>query len=167
MNLTCDISRDARRLRRFGTAVALVLAVAVVAAAGSLAGGVATASAREGHDQMAYGSDRHINFQSKAGKCLPDATYNLRGTYRWMVTIAQVDHFDQPTQKLRTVFLRGKYRWQDCFDFFPGRGSVLRQRSRITNVRTGGRVELVNYPVHGNFGKNSNYFWGATLFKVK
>ena len=135
-------------------------AVAVVALAGSLAGPVATASAKTWH--LAEGRDKFIRFP-QSRHCLPERRLWIGGgNWYWSVFIAP-DH--KPGQnKLRSRRIRltsGWYRWSTCIDFPGGRPPMLHV-TRLRSERTGGALRLPNLPVYGAYG-NRTYIWGSAL----
>jgi hypothetical protein len=143
------------------TVLALALVAAAIAAVGSLAGPVSSASATTSSHKSTY-----LHFppwRPHFRECLPPRVLRLNGTYEWRAYTTHWAHPRNPFWKGRRVRLLGRYAWFVCRQHLP-RG--YRIDTALTNQAAGGgQVELQHYQFGGVYGDGS-YDWGSTLVRV-
>jgi hypothetical protein len=141
------------------TLLALALAAASIAALGSLAGPISSASAITSSHKWSY---LHFPPWQQRGECLPARSLQLNGTYRWRAYTTHWAHPRDPAWAARLRPLRGRYSWFVCRDHLR---KGYRIRTALTNQHGGGTVELDHYQYGGEYGDGS-YDWGSTLNRV-
>jgi hypothetical protein len=145
-------------MKRSMTAVALALAVAFLAAFGSLAGPTATASAATSIDMLNYLTFPH---QTAGDICSAERKVRLRGKYRFGV---YTRHRLYPARFVdsRVIRLNGVYNWKVCLHRNLSR--TYQVDSGIRNVNSGGNA-TVNYTEFGTIRGNGYYDWGSFFDK--
>jgi hypothetical protein len=144
---------------RWTTVLALALVGALLAALGSLAGPVSSASATTWSRD-----DDYLHFppwRPHFRECLPVRRLALNGTYRWRAYTKHWAHRNEWHQRFPR--LRGRYNWFVCRQHIAGKG--YRIDTQLSNMLTGGRVFLKHSWYGGWYGDGS-YEWGSTLDRV-
>jgi hypothetical protein len=145
-------------MKRSMTPAALALAVAFLAAFGSLAGPTASASAKTSIDMLNYLSFPH---QSAGLICSAERRIPLKGKWRFA---AYTHHRLHSSTLLRSRVLRlnGVYNWRVCLH--RRNRSTYEVHTRIRNVKTGGYAG-VTYVEYGTIYGNGYYDWGSFFDK--
>lgn len=158
------------QIKQTRTAFALALVAACIAALGSLAGPVSSASASTWHHRWSY-----LHFPANPRvqlPCVPTRRiYLAAGRYRWRIFSYHWAHPKHPSDNTRVVRLaRGWYRWDDCLGHFLHHVGepdyIYRLRSTLRRLATGGRVYNDKAWEDGSFGDGS-YHWGSTLDRIR
>jgi hypothetical protein len=145
-------------MKRSMTPVALALAVAFLAAFGSLAGPTATASATTSIDML-----NSLTFPHRpAGLiCSYERRIRLKGKWRFG---AYTRHRLHPSRfsRSRVIRVNGVYNWKVCLHRNHSR--TYEVHTRIRNVKSGGYAGIV-YTEYGTIHGNGYYDWGAFFDK--
>src|SRR4051812_2411407 len=124
-------------------ALVLAFVAASIAALGSLAGPVSSASATTSSHTQTY---LHFPPWRPSGRhCLPARFLQLNGTYEWRAYFTHWAHPGNSSWQGRRVRLRGRYGWFVCRQHLH---TGYRIDTALTNQVGGGQVELA----HSYFG---------------
>ena len=145
-------------MKRSMTPVALALAVALLAAFGSLAGPTASASAKTSIDMLNYLSFPH---QSAGHICSAERRIRLTGKWRFAAYTKHRLH-PETMYRPRTIRLYGVYNWRVCLH--RRNRKTYEVHTRIRNVKTGGYAGITHIEYGYRFG-NGYYDWGAFFDK--
>jgi hypothetical protein len=142
--------------------LALALVAASLAAVGSLAGPVSTASAAASIDHLNYLDFPHRG--SQVPICSVARRMRLRGTYTFRAYSAHRLHPQQVFANTRILRLHGVYAWQVCLlRNYDGPYVVWAQ---VRNMATGGKAQIKHAQWGGVWG-DGYYDWGTQIDNVR
>jgi hypothetical protein len=155
------------RKKHIHITLALACVVASLAALGSLAGPVSSASAHTWHHRWSY---LHFPAPSNFVQCVASRRIRLaRGAYRWRAFVLHRAHpNDQGHTKLSTVRVGGgRYLWNDCLKPARYHGRyVYRLTSILHHLASGVRLYNDRLVQRGGWG-DGRYHWGSTLDRAR
>lgn len=127
--------------------------LSVLAAVAALAGPAAPAQAATYNHKYSQ-----LNFPPKHSYS-QDRILTLRGTYEWGRFGANQSR-PEPTLETRRVRLVGRYQ---MLDRVVPWGKVYRHYAELINLRTGGKVQMIQVLNDGN----GVYYWGSKIWNVR
>jgi len=127
--------------------------LSVMAATAALAGAAAPAQAATYNHKFSQ-----LNFPPKHSYS-QDRIITLKGNYEWGRFGANQSK-PEPTLKTRRVRLVGRYQ---MFDRMVPWGKVYRHYAKLINLRTGGKVQMIQVLNDGN----GVYYWGSKIWNVR